>query len=115
MMYADVSRAFFYAKAVRPVYVNFPDDDRAAGDEQMCGRLNLSMYGTRDATNWAAEYTSTLIQDGYRRGEANTCLFHHPISGVAVMVHGDDFVAVGNKAGFKSASEALEGKYKLKV
>ena len=76
----------------------------------------MSMYGTRDAaTNWAAEYTETLIKDGYRRGEANTCLFHHPISGVAVMVHGDDFVAVGDKDGLKSIREALEGKYKLKV
>ena len=31
------------------------------------------------------------------------------------MVHGDDFIAVGSKAGFKSIREALEGKYKLKV
>jgi len=54
MMYADVSRAYFYAKAVRPVYVNLPDEDRADGDEQMCGRLMMSMYGTRDAAiNWA--------------------------------------------------------------
>ena len=25
LMYADVSRAYFYAKAVRPVYVKLPD------------------------------------------------------------------------------------------
>ena len=31
------------------------------------------------------------------------------------MVHGDDFVAVGDKDGLKSVREALEGKYKLKV
>ena len=79
MMYADESRAYSYAKAVRPVYVNLPDEDRAEGDEQMCGRLMMSMYGTRDAAiNWAAEYTDTLIKDGCRRGEANICLFHHP-------------------------------------
>ena len=76
----------------------------------------MSMYGTRDAaTNWAAEYTATLIQDGYRRGSSNTCLFYHPISGVSIMVHGDDFVAVGDKNGLKGVREALEGKYKLKV
>ena len=64
MMYADVSRAYFYAKAVRPVYVNLPDEDRPEKDEQMCGRLMMSMYGTRDAaTNWPAEYTATVIQD----------------------------------------------------
>ena len=32
MMYADVSRAYFYAKAVRPVYVNLPDEDRTEKD-----------------------------------------------------------------------------------
>ena len=64
MMYADVSRAYFYAKAVRPVYVKLPDEDRAEGDDQMCGRLMMSMYGTRDAaTNWAAEYIETLLQE----------------------------------------------------
>ena len=49
MMCADLSRVYFYAKAVRPVYVNLPDEDRTGGDEQMCGRLVMSMYGTRDA------------------------------------------------------------------
>ena len=64
MMYADVSRAYFYAKAFRPVYVRLSDEDRAEGDEQMCGRLVMSMYGTRDAaTNWAAKYTETLLQE----------------------------------------------------
>ena len=27
-MYADLSRTYFYAKAVRPVYVKLPDEDR---------------------------------------------------------------------------------------
>ena len=31
LMYADVSRAYFYAKAVRPVYVKLPDEDRELG------------------------------------------------------------------------------------
>ena len=40
-MYADVSRAYFYAKAVRPVYVKLPDEDREEGDEARCGKLQL--------------------------------------------------------------------------
>ena len=116
MMYADVSRAYFYAKAVRPVYVNLPDEDRADGDEQMCGRLMMSMYGTRDAAiNWAAEYTDTLVKEGFERGQSNTCLFRNPATDVAVMVHGDDFVAVGDKKGISGIRGALENKYKLKV
>ena len=37
LMYADVSRAYFYAKAVRPVYVKLPDEDWQKGDENRCG------------------------------------------------------------------------------
>ena len=29
MMYADVSRAYFYAKAIRPVYVKLPKEELA--------------------------------------------------------------------------------------
>ena len=116
MMYADVSRAYFYAKAVRPVYVKLPDEDKGEGDDEMCGRLMMSMYGTRDAAiNWAAEYTETLLQEGFLRGRANTCLFYNPKTDVAVMVHGDDFVAVGDTKGLAGIRKALEGKYKLKV
>ena len=56
LMYADVSRAYFYAKAVRPVYVKLPAEDLEPGDEHRCGKLLMSMYGTRDAAlNWAME------------------------------------------------------------
>ena len=46
LMYADVSRAYFYAKAERPVYVTLPSEDTLPGDEGNCGRLRMSMYGT---------------------------------------------------------------------
>ncbi len=116
LMYADVSRAYFYARAKRPVYVKLPDEDKEEGDEMKCGRLVMSMYGTRDAaTNWASEYTETLIRDGFVQGKANPCLFHNPRTDVSVMVHGDDFVAVGYEKTLKEARSALENKYKIKV
>ena len=86
-MYADVSRAYFYAKAVRPVYVRLPDKDRLPGDENKCGKLKMSMYGTHDAAlNWAPEYGDTLRAAGYRQGSANPCLLHHEELGVSIMV-----------------------------
>ena len=54
VMVCGVSRAYFYAKAVRPVYVKLPEEDLLPGDEGKCGKLHMSMYGTRDAAqNWA--------------------------------------------------------------
>ena len=45
----DIKRAYSYAKATRPVYIQIPIEDRQLGGEGMVGRLNLSLYGTRDA------------------------------------------------------------------
>ena len=39
----------FYAKAERPVYVKPLDEDIEPGDDGKCGRLKMSMYGTRYA------------------------------------------------------------------
>ena len=116
LLYADVSRAYFYAKAVRPVYVKLPDEDREAGEEGKCGRLLMSMYGTRDAAvNWSAEYTATLEKDGYTRGVANSCLFYNKDLDVTVMVHGDDFIAVGLESQIDKTKDTLQDKYKLKT
>ena len=115
-MYADVSRAYFYAKAIRPVYVQLTEEDVEEGDEGKCGKLLMSMYGTRDAAmNWSAEYTQTLIADGYIQGKSNPCLFKHPGTKVMIMVHGDDFVAIGHDKNLKSARSTLEDKYQIKV
>ena len=75
----------------------------------------MSMYETRDAAlNWANEYSSTLQADGYRRGRANPCLFWHPSKKAAVMIHGDDFISVGNEGRLKNTRKTVEEKYKLK-
>lgn len=68
-MINDVSRAFFHAKATRDVYVQFPDEDKVAGEEGMCGKFNYSMYGTRDAAqNWQGEFSQQLVSNGFTRG-----------------------------------------------
>ena len=116
MMYADVSRAYFYAKAVRPVYVQLSEEEMAEGDEFRCGKLMMSMYGTRDAAlNWAFEYGDTLRAAGYEQGKANPCLFYHHDLGVSVMVHGDDFEATGPDKHLDNIKNTLGDKYKIKI
>ena len=116
MLYADVSRAYFYAPALRPVYVKLPEEDRGEGDAQKCGKLNVSMYGTRDAAlNWAIEYGETLKQGGFQQGRINPCLFYHPGREVTIMVHGDDFVAVGEASQLQDTEKLLSDRYKIKT
>ena len=69
LMYADVGRAYFYAKAERPVSVKLPEEDLEEGDDNRCGRLRMSMYGARDAAlNWAKEYGDTLREAEFIQG-----------------------------------------------
>ena len=115
-MYADVSRAYFYAKAERPVYVKLPDEDLEPGDEGKCGRLRMSMYGTRDAAlNRSKEYGDTLKKSGFIQGKNNPCLFQNKTIDVSIMVHGDDFIAFGSEKNLKTTRAILEDKYKIKV
>ena len=61
-MIADVKRAYFLGKAKRTTYVQLPPEDIGPWEEGMCGRLDYSMYGTRDAVaNWSDEYTQRLV------------------------------------------------------
>ena len=96
VMAIDVKRAYFYAKSKRPLYIEIPKEDFEKGDERKVGKLNLSLYGTRDAAqNWAEEYTNTLLAAGFRVGLASPCNFFCKRTGVCVTVHGDDFTASG--------------------
>ena len=116
LMYADVSRAYFYAPAKRPVYVKLPDEDFEPGDEGKCGKLLMSMYGTRDAAlNWSIEYSQTLMKAGFVQGRGNSCLFHNKERKTSVMVHGDDFIGVGPEDQLAELRSKLEEKYKIKV
>ena len=58
------------------------------------------MYGTRDtAQNRSEECTQKLVAAGFSRGIASPCLFYNSKTEVSVIVHGDDFLAVGPKVG----------------
>ena len=49
VLYVDVSRAYFYAKSVRPTFIKLPAEDPRSSEEGLVGKLMMSMYGTRDA------------------------------------------------------------------
>lgn len=57
--------------------------------------------------------THTFVQAGYRRGRANPCLFHSESGGVSLMVHGDDFAAVGPEWALQTLRQTLSGKHQV--
>lgn len=63
LLFVDIRRAYFRAPATRKVYVQRPTEYASPG---MCGRLNKSMYGTRDAaSNWEECYTDFHVKVGF--------------------------------------------------
>ena len=109
MYVADVSRAHFYAEAVREVYIELPKEDPRSQDPDAVGRLSRTMYGTLDAAErWGLHYTAKLLEAGFLQGQASPCLFRHPVHHTVVLVHGDDFIAVGRKKGARAHLEHAE-------
>ena len=113
-MAIDVKRAYFYAPATRPLFIHIPKEDREEGDEKMVAKLNLSLYGTRDAAmNLAAVYTELLISIGYIKGESCPCNFHHPSRGLATTVHGDEFTSTGSTKHFLWFKAQFEARFEI--
>ena len=85
----DVSRAYFYADAVRDVFIKLPSGDPRAGEAGVCGKLKKTMYGSLDAAEqWAVHYTKVLTAAGFEQGRASPCLFVHKAREIRLLVHG---------------------------
>ena len=93
--FIDIKRAYFYAPSKTNVYIKLPYEDRAEG---LCGKLNKSMYGTRDASlNWENEYIRFMESIGFICGLSSPCLFYHPGKDIRAVVYGDDFMLLGSE------------------
>ena len=103
-----------YVPCDEDVYVELCDEDREAGEENMCGKLSTAMYGTRIAAKtWQHEAGNTLKDAGFTAGRTSPCLFHHPARDMMVFLHGDDFVSLGSLEDLKLLEKVLSAKYYL--
>ena len=66
---AGVSRAHFYADAVRDMYGRLPDLDEKAKEPVVRGQKRKTMYGSLAAAQrWRAHYAQ-LMEGGFRRAQ----------------------------------------------
>lgn len=75
-MINDVSRAYFNAPAASDLYAELPDEDKSDEDRanDMIGKLNLSLYGTRQAaSSWQKYLTEHLESIGFIAGQFSPC------------------------------------------
>ena len=106
----DVRRAHFYAPARRRVFVELPPEDYQPGDEHVCGLLQYSLYGTRDAAqSWEEELASTLSDLKLTRGIA--CIKEEDI---VATVHGDDITIGGERSAVELLIKMTSKRYVIK-
>ncbi len=89
----DVRKAHLNGKLKEDkwVYVQLPPE--AGGG---VARLRRWMYGMRPAAKDREEdYAANLQREGYRRGMAAPTVLHDTATDVSIVVHGDDFTALG--------------------
>ena len=95
VMINDVRRAYFYAKQKRIIYIEIPKEDADGKDDEV-GRLELCLYGTRDAAKgWQDRLSEQLVSIGFRRGKAFPSVFFHVGRKIRLLVHGDDYMLSG--------------------
>ena len=112
----DIKRAYFYAPSKRTTFIEIPSEDRQAGDEGKVGRLELSLYGTRDAAqNWSEEYTKTLRGWGFDVGKSSPYNFSHRERDIHMTVHGDDFAVTGTTSQLKWLKGKMSSEYYIKM
>lgn len=115
-VHIDVSRAHFYATAVRDVYIELPGEDPKSQIPGACGKLRKTMYGTLDAAErWGEHYAEVLRDAGFTRGRASPCHFWCKEHELWVLVHGDDFFGIARAAGRKHLVDTLRAHYEIKV
>ena len=103
-MHMDVSRAYFHAKAQRPVLIRLPVEDRNGTDAGKVGLMSKSMYGSRVAASnleligkrMSRTYWQENVKNcGFQLGFSSKNLFHQKENRISGLTHGDDFVLTG--------------------
>ena len=61
-------------------------------EEDMCGKFNKPMYGTKDATsNWDTEYVTFMTSCGFEQDKSSPRIFYHRGKDIRAVIYGDDF------------------------
>ena len=111
-----VKRACFHARATRDIYIEIPAEDKVPGEGDVVGKLELCLYGTRDAAlNWQKTVQAHLESLGFVSSKAFPNIYHHVNRGICTLVHGDDYASSGTQANLEWLKAGLERKFEIKT
>ena len=98
LRFLDISRAHPHCPMRRDVYSRLPQEHPDAKDPTKCGKLEMTLYGARDAgQNFELTVYEVMTDTGAIRGETNSCTYRHEQRPLSVYHHGDDFAILGER------------------
>jgi hypothetical protein len=110
----DVKKAHLNPICQQDVYIELPAE--AGAGPGVCGKLEHWLYGFRPAAQaWENHYAANLASQGFARGVASPVLFWNAQCDVSCLVHGDDFVFVGEPSGLDTIEDSMQQWYEVKV
>ena len=82
----------------------------------MIGKLNVCLYGTRDAAvGWQRCLTEHLLSIGFEVGVGHPSVFVHRNRGICTLVHGDDDFSFGNLGDLRWLDGQLRRRFEVKT
>ena len=113
LSFIDIRKAYFNGVPKRPIFMAFPKE--LGLPSNYVARLKRCAYGTRDAgAIWEDTYRLALEGMGFVSGTASPCCIFHPERKLHVVVHGDDFSAMGLKADLDWCQAKLAEHFEIK-
>ena len=110
IMFVDVRKAHLIPPCDEDVYVRLPEEFGCR-----VVKLRRWLYGMRRAANrWEEFYTKKLKEAGFIQGVASPVIFYNPVTGVRVVVHGDDFTYSGKHRHLEAIRKWMEGWCEIK-
>jgi len=114
----DVKTAFLNAKMDKEMYIKLPDGVEDGDSGEIC-RLNLALYGTKQAGRlWGMKLDKALMEMGASRSPVDPCVYewNHPVHAlVFILVYVDDLIVTGKiLAGVQAVKSAVSGTFDVR-
>merc|ERR1711949_36970 len=103
---------------VRDICVELPEEAKDEEDKgkDVVGKLRLSLYGTRDAAaNFQRTVREFMQKEGWTQSKYCPCSFRHEKRNMIAMVHGDDFIVVGDRGNVAWFKGRLQARFEVKT
>ena len=114
MSFVDIRKAYFNGIPRRSVYMDFPRE-MGLGKDVVAKQVRC-VYGTRDASSiWEDCYRDALEDLGFTSGAASPCVFFNKDRNITIVVHGDDFNALGVAAELDWYETELAKHFEIKI